>query len=163
MKAVIVYYSLEGNTEFVASKIAIELGADLLKLEPEKAYPKGNVSKYVWGGRSVVFGEKPRLKPYKFQKELYDIIIFATPIWASSFTPPIKSFLHEHDLENKKIALISCSAGGDVQKCRQQLLLLTKSAALTAELNLIEPLKMEINALNDCVYEFCTKLNRNLG
>ena len=38
MKTLVVYYSLEGNTEYVAEKIREALGADLLKLVPKKAY-----------------------------------------------------------------------------------------------------------------------------
>lgn len=163
MRTIIIYYSLDGNTEFVARKVAQDLNASLLKLEPEKEYPKGSVSKYVWGGKSVVFGEKPRLKPYNFQKEMYDVIILATPIWASGFTPPIRSFLTTNDLINKKIGLISCSAGGDTQKCRQQILELTKASAFLAELNLIEPLKMDVNIVNHQILEFCTKLHENFG
>ena len=45
MKILIVYYSLEGNTKYVAEKIAEQTGADLLCLEPEKAYPTGKVTK----------------------------------------------------------------------------------------------------------------------
>ena len=36
MKIIIVYYSLEGNTDFVAQKIASELNADILRLSPKK-------------------------------------------------------------------------------------------------------------------------------
>ena len=36
MKTLIVYYSHEGNTDFVAKKIAEKTGADLLKLVPVK-------------------------------------------------------------------------------------------------------------------------------
>ena len=68
MQTLIVYYSLEGNTAQTAQEIATELGADLLQLEPVKAYPTGKVSKFVWGGKSVVFSEKPKLKDYTFER-----------------------------------------------------------------------------------------------
>ena len=41
MKTIIVYYSLEGNTEYAAKELANLLGADLLRLHPKKAYPDG--------------------------------------------------------------------------------------------------------------------------
>ena len=40
MKRLVVYYSLSGNTEEAAKKIAEALGADLLKLETVKKMPK---------------------------------------------------------------------------------------------------------------------------
>ncbi|MBE5911960.1 hypothetical protein [Pseudobutyrivibrio sp.] len=40
MKTLIVYYSHEGNTDFVAKKIAEKTGADTLRLVPAKKYPE---------------------------------------------------------------------------------------------------------------------------
>ena len=60
MKTLIVYYSLEGNTEFAAKTIASALGADMLKLEPVKAYPTSGFKKFFWGGKSAVMEEKPQ-------------------------------------------------------------------------------------------------------
>ena len=37
-KDLVVYYSLEGNTEYVASVLKEKIGTDLLKLVPRKAY-----------------------------------------------------------------------------------------------------------------------------
>ena len=37
MNTLIVYYSLEGNTEYAAKIFADELGADRLRLDPVKA------------------------------------------------------------------------------------------------------------------------------
>ena len=39
MKTLIVYYSLEGNTEFAAEKIAKTCGFETLRLVPVKKYP----------------------------------------------------------------------------------------------------------------------------
>ena len=76
MKAIIIYYSLEGNTEYTAKLIASELNADLFKLEPKKAYPTGKISKFVWGGKSAMMSESPDLQPYQFDAVSYDYIIF---------------------------------------------------------------------------------------
>ena len=88
MKTIVVYFSLEGNTEYVAEKISDYLKTDTLRLEPVKEYPRGNFSKFFWGGKSVVFGETPKLVPYNFDASKYDVIIIGTPVWAGSFTPP---------------------------------------------------------------------------
>ena len=37
-KDLVVYYSLESNTEYVASVLKEKIGTDLLKLVPRKAY-----------------------------------------------------------------------------------------------------------------------------
>ncbi|MFX0060431.1 MAG: flavodoxin family protein, partial [Candidatus Heimdallarchaeota archaeon] len=41
----------------------------------------------------------------------YDLIFLGTPVWAWTFTPPIRSFLSKFDLSGKKIAIWTCSAG----------------------------------------------------
>lgn len=159
MKAIVVYYSLEGSTKYVAEKIAQGTGADILRLEPVKEYPKGNMSKFFWGGKSVVFGEKPKLAPYCFAKEDYDYIIIGTPIWAGSFTPPVKSFLSENDLSGKNIALFACHAGGGAEKCFSKLRKELTDCNITSVLSLIEPgkNKKEENVIK--IEEFCISIN----
>lgn len=46
MKDLIVYYSLEGNTEFVVDKIKAVTGADSLSLLPKKAYRDKGFAKF---------------------------------------------------------------------------------------------------------------------
>ena len=139
MNAVIVYYSLEGNTEYVVKQLQKEMNADVCKLEPVKAYPTGKVSKFFWGGKSVVFGEKPKLLPYQFDEAAYDTVIIATPIWASSYVPPIKAFLDEHKLENKQVGIVACSTGGNVEKCFNKLKSELKNCKIKDVLSLIDP------------------------
>ena len=64
MGTVIVYYSMLGNCEMIAEKMAAKLGADVIRMEPDKAYPVKGVKKSIWGGKSAVMGEMPVLKPY---------------------------------------------------------------------------------------------------
>ncbi len=158
MKAVVIYYSLEGNTKFVADKIATYLKADTIRLEPVKEYPKGKASKYIWGGKSVVFGETPKLSSYKFNAENYDTIIIGTPVWASSYAPPIKTFLKENKICGKKVALFACSAGGDASKCFQKFEQELDKNEVAATLSLIDP-KVKVTVQNDQdIKEFCQKL-----
>ena len=67
MKTIIVYYSLEENTHYATQKIAENIGADLLRLHPKKAYPRGGFKKFFWGGKSAVMAQKPALEPYAFK------------------------------------------------------------------------------------------------
>ena len=158
MKAIVIYYSLEGNTKFVADKISKDIGADTLRLEPVKEYPKGKVSKFIWGGKSVTFGERPKLQPYQFNVNDYDVIIIGTPIWASSFAPPIKTFLSENDLSNKKIALYACGMGDNAEKCFSKLKSEISNPIVIVTLVLVEPYVKQTKD-NDAKLEiFCNKL-----
>ena len=139
MKTAIVYYSLQGNIRYVAEKVASETGADLIELVPVKAYPDKGMIKFIWGGSAVTFKKKPELQPYQFKDSDYDLIILATPVWASGFTPPLRTFLEDNDLTGKKIAVITTSAGGDSTKCIAALKEAAKADSLVAQLSLVDP------------------------
>lgn len=64
MKTLIVYFSLEGNTEYAANRIKEKTGADLLRLIPKKAYADKGFKKFFRGGKSAVFKDKPNLEEY---------------------------------------------------------------------------------------------------
>ena len=158
MKSIVVYFSLEGNSKYVADLIKENVGADILRLEPVKDYPKGNASKFFWGGKSVVFGEKPKLVPYVFDAKEYDVIIIGTPVWAGSFAPPVKTFLSENDLANKKIALFACSAGGNAEKCFSKLKQEIPKGEVIATLSLLDPKVKQLDENFIKIKEFCERL-----
>lgn len=139
MKTAVVYYSLQGNVRYVASKVSEALGADLIELVPVKAYPDKGMIKFIWGGSAVTFKKKPELEPYSFNASDYELIILATPVWASGFTPPMRTFLEDNDLSGKKIAVIASSAGGNADKCIAALKVSSKASSFVAELRIVEP------------------------
>ncbi len=115
MKTAIVYYSMSGNTELIANKIAQNLDdADLIRIDPVKAYPSTGAKKFIWGGKAAVMGNKPELRHYEFDADKYDLVIIGTPVWASTFAPPIRSFVEENReaLTSKKIAVYTSASGG---------------------------------------------------
>ncbi len=117
MKKIIVYYSLEGNTEYIADKLSDALGAGKLRLIPEKAYTDKGFAKFFWGGKSAVMAEKPALKPYNLDTDFEEIII-GFPIWAGRITPPIRTFVLENKelLKGKRISAFACQSGSGAEK-----------------------------------------------
>ena len=116
MKRLIVYYSLSGNTEEAAKKIAKELGADLLKLETVKAMPKSFAAQIMVGGGQVAFNHIPKLKPFDVDPDSYDEIILGSPIWNSKGVPAVNAFLKDGKAAAKVTSLFFLSGGGEVQK-----------------------------------------------
>ena len=116
VKALIVYYSMGGNTEYVARKIAEQTGAEMLRLEPVKAYPDSGFKKFLWGGKSAVMAEKPRLKPYQFKADQYDTIIFGFPVWAGNITPPLRTFIADSKPGASRYAAFACQSGSGAEK-----------------------------------------------
>ena len=123
MKNLVVYYSLEGNTGSVAEKIKEVTGADLLRLVPKKAYSDKGFAKFLWGGKSAIMAEKPELEKYDINPADYDRIVFGFPVWASNYTPPIRTFIEENKeaLKGKRIAAFACQAGSGGEKALAKL------------------------------------------
>jgi flavodoxin len=113
MKALVVFYSLEGNTAHVAQAIADSVGADVLRLEPvSDVKPKG-MMKYVWGGKQVLSKGIPELKPYEVDLGAYTHLFIGSPVWAGSYAPALRSFLAANRVEGKQIGLFCCYAGSE--------------------------------------------------
>ena len=160
MKTAIVYYSMLGNTKFVADKIAEKIGADVIRLEPVEAYPDKGIRKFFWGGKSAVMGEKPELMEYKFDAGKYDMIIFGTPVWASNFAPPLRTFIEENrsGLEGKKVAAFVCFSGGGADKAIDRLKKCVGVEKLEGELVLVDPLVKVAEENEVRIGEFCEKI-----
>lgn len=163
MKTAIVYYSLEGNTQYVADKIAAILKEtceiDILRIEPEKAYPNKGFKKFFWGGKSAVMAETPTLQLYEFDAAQYDRIILGTPVWASTFTPPIRTFINENPaVKEKQIAVFTCFSGGGADKALKKLKDYLGIESFAAELILVDPKDNVKEADDALIAEFCEML-----
>ena len=102
-KMIIVYYSLTGNTEFVAEQIHFITGAELFKLEVMEPY---NVEFYEMIDRAreeMEAEEYPELACKVADLESYDIIFLGSPNWFGTLSNPMYSFIYSHDLAGKTI------------------------------------------------------------
>lgn len=159
MKTTIVFYSMSGNTRFTAEKIADNLSAELTELIPVKEYPSSGFRKFLWGGKSAVMGDKPKLRDYSFDKKC-EMLVFGTPVWAGNFTPPLRTFIEENRevLKDKRFAVFVCYSGGGADKAIAKLKKLLNSEGFAAELVLIDP-KDKLSEENEkLIYDFCDKL-----
>ena len=163
MRTAIVYYSMSGNTKYVADKIADRIKdsgeVDIIKIEPKKAYPDKGARKFFWGGKSAVMGEKPALQPYEFSIEKYDRIIIGTPVWASTFVPPLRTFINDNpDIKNKKIAVFTCFSGGGADKAIDKMKKYIGIEKFEAELILIDPKENAKVEDEEKLVRFCSML-----
>ena len=159
MNTLIVYYSLEGNTEFAAQKVALMTGADTYEIKPLKEIPKKGFKKFFWGGKSAIMAEAPEIEPHDFDMADYDRIIFGFPVWAGNFTPPIRTFIKENDLSGKTIAAFACQSGVGAEKALSKLKDALGISQFAAEMILIDP-KARPSKENELkIKEFCEKLN----
>lgn len=141
MNTLVVFYSLEGNTKYIANALAGQLHAEILELSTAKKYPTKGVQKYLWGGKSVFMGEKPKLTNQNIDLSIYDNIVIGTPVWAGSFASPINTFIHQYNVKNKKVALFACHGGGGAKKCFQKIKEALPDNQYIGEIEFQDPLK----------------------
>lgn len=159
MKSLVIYYSLEGNTRFVAETIAKEIGGDLLELKPKEDIPSKGFMRYLKGGKQVFMKKTPELFPLDKDPEEYDVIYMGSPVWASSFTPSFNTFFSNVKLKNKKIALFCCykgSKGNTFKNFTKHL----QGNEIIGEIECKEPVKTEEN--KNRIKEWAKALNTRL-
>ena len=149
MKAAVIYYSLEGNMDFIAQKLGESGNVDLCRLIPKKEYPKGKISKYVWGGKSATFGEMPSLEDITIDLEQYDTLVIGTPIWAGTMTPPVLTFLHDHKIVGKKIILVTTCDGGDSEKAVKKMKEYLSDSTVIDAITFVKPLQNQNEELQN--------------
>lgn len=158
MNTLIIYYSLEGNIEFISRSIAKSLNADLYKVEPKKAYPKKGLAKFLHGGSDSIKHVKPELVSPLPDLSKYELILIGCPVWAGRPAAPMNTVLDGLDFAGKKIAIFVSSAGGSSQKTIQAIAAGAKNAAETvASFSLKNPLQHPSDSLRS-VEEFINRL-----
>lgn len=159
MKNLVVYYSLEGNTKLIAEFIAKEIGADIIELKPKKEFPSSGFRKYVWGGKSVIFKQKPELMNKETDISKYDNIFLGTPVWAGTYAAPFNTFLDISTINNKNIALFACHGGGGSEKCFSNFKKELSENIFIGDIELVDPLKKETDSSLDKVKKWLQTLN----
>lgn len=160
MRNLIVYYSLEGNTKLIADMISKEIECDIIELKPKKEYAKGKISKYFWGGRSVLIKEKPELTNLFKNIDEYDNIFIGTPVWCGTYAPPLSTFLNkcEKDLKGKSISLFMCHGGGGTEKCYSNFKKHLSNSKIIGTIDFKDPLKVDKTEIRVAVKKWITDL-----
>ena len=161
MKTIVVYYSMGGNTQLAAEKIAERLGAELLRLVPKKAYPDSGARKFIWGGMHAVMGETPDLEPYDFDPAAWDRVILGFPVWASNMAPPLRSFVKQNDLTGKPVAAFACQSGNGAEKAFEKLKKLLGREELAARAVFIDPKDKPSPENDEKLAAFCAALTQS--
>ncbi|MBN2379654.1 flavodoxin family protein [candidate division WOR-3 bacterium] len=110
MKTVVVYYSQYGNSRVAARLIAKQLDAPVHRIEVKKR--KGVVTSTF----SALFGRRPKIKTIPLQPEDWDLMVIVVPIWSGRPATPLKTFLAETRLAEKKIAAFFSFTSTDIHK-----------------------------------------------
>jgi flavodoxin len=146
MKTLIAYYSLTGNADSVAQKIAQATKAELLKLKPQKDIKGGKVGffKIFKGAMQALMKKTPKLENAPVDLAAYDKIVIGTPNWAGMIAPAVRSFLTFNKLDGKKVYLFATAGSVNPGKVFSELRALLPAAEIVSEVMFVEPLNADI-------------------
>ena len=128
MKKLLIYYSLTGNLDLIASLLA-EKGYELRKVIEKKKMSKVFFFRVLGGGFRAGMRMKGKLLDYNNDISEYDDIIIGTPVWNGRTPPAINSVLSLTDLKDKKLTFLFSSGSGDMPKDQKRLLKLYPNAS----------------------------------
>jgi len=118
MKILIAYFSLSGNTEWLAKEIGNQIETvDCHQIELADPNPaKGNWAVF-WYGFKTIFNQSMNIKSDNLDLSEYDLVLIGMPIWTDNVPPPIRAFLNKHHSELSMVSVgIFATYGGDYKK-----------------------------------------------
>ena len=164
MKTAIIFYSLSGNTAYVAEVLKEKLGADLIRIRPKKEYPDKGLKKFYFGGKSAVMAEEPELETVTANLSEYDAFILGTPVWAGTFAPPLRTFLKQYGeiLKTKELSVYVCCSGGGGSKAISRIGQCLGTESFRQEMILIDPKEKKTPANEAAIQEFCEEITKSV-
>lgn len=139
MKILVLYYSLDGNTEAIGEAIAKKVGADSAKLVRVKRVRPYNAFRRFKARMEVTQKKKPDIFPFKWDPRDYDLIFIGTPVWFDSYNPVFNTLFSVIKIYDRKIALFSCGEN-DSDKALTKFSSLLQDSVILDKRNWVEPL-----------------------
>ena len=102
--SIVIYYSLNGNTQMMAEKIQSFTGSDLYKIETAKPY-SDNYKKFSEKIlHEVTYKKCPKLKQKKLNDLYqYDTVFLGIPVYYGDIAPAMRTFLKANKLKGKTV------------------------------------------------------------
>ena len=114
MKTLVVYYSRTGTTKMVAELLAQQLEADVDEIRDTK--DRRGLWGYILSGRDAATQRTTTIHPVKYNPAAYDMVVIATPVWASTVSTPIFTYLQQYKSALKAVSLVTTQGGAVADK-----------------------------------------------
>ncbi len=101
--AIIVYYSLTGNTLKIVEQLKGKLNLEAIEIQEQKKRTAENVPRNALG---AILGRRSLIKPMAENLAGYDKIYLCGQIWAGNPTPPMNGFIKDGGISDKEIVLV---------------------------------------------------------
>lgn len=111
-KVLILYFSLTGNTDYMAQELQKKTGADMFRVETVNPYPAERPAMTEVPKKELETGTLPALKKLPANLASYDLILVGSPVWWYTVSTPVMSLLKQVDFQGKKVAPFCTHGGG---------------------------------------------------
>jgi len=112
LKALVVYYSRTGSTAKLARDIAARMGCDIDPIVD--TVKRTGIIGWLKSGRGAMRKGLTRLEPPKLDPAQYDLVIVGTPVWATSVSVPVRTYLQENKGKIGRVAFFLTAGGENV-------------------------------------------------
>ena len=129
-KTLIVYYSLSGNTRQVVDQIRNRIQADVVELKTVDPYPAEHQATIAQARQELEAGYRPPLLTRIPDLSDYAVVIIGSPNWWGTLSMPVQTFLSEHDLSGKSVALLITHGGSGLGRGLEDLKKFCPNAAI---------------------------------
>ena len=118
MNALVAYFSATGTTAKAAKVLANAVGGELYEIKPAVPYTSADLNWMDKNSRSSVEMKDAHSRPALADTDApvagHDVIFLGFPVWWYHVPQIIKTFVTEHDLTGKTVAVFSTSGGSSV-------------------------------------------------
>lgn len=156
MRALVAYYSRNGNTRKVAKEISELLDCDIENIIDTKN--RDGFFNWFICGRDAIKKKETIIEKNQHNPSKYDLVILGTPVWAGNMAPALRTYIKKNKTKLKNVAFFCTCGGSSCDNMFDELCLISNKkplANLTVKQNEI---KQEL--FLEKVKEFCDKLKR---
>ena len=123
MKIGIIFYSFSGNTKRASTYIKEDLQFENTTIELIELKPLPEEKNFFKQSKQALFKVKPQLEKVNYDLSGYDFLVFASAVWAFTFTPALRTYFDKvTGLEGKMAGcLITYGSGTGSKKALREL------------------------------------------
>ena len=114
MKTLVVFYSRTGCTRTVAQALAARLDAVIEELR--ETTDRSGVAGYLRAGRDAGMRRPADLLPVACQPAAFDLTIVATPVWAFTMCPAVRTWLKREAVNIRRVAFVATQGGSGAER-----------------------------------------------
>jgi len=108
-KILVAYYSRTGVTKQVSNELAALLGADIEEITDTK--DRKGFFGYMGAGKDALRKKTTVIRPLQKDPSDYGLVVLATPVWAWTVTPAMRTYLMQTRGKIRKATFL-CTMGG---------------------------------------------------